>query len=357
MTSLADWPTDALSAFLASFTNSFPDTAFAENVGLVGLTGVRSRWVVTTCGVFLLLLGLIPKVGADRRRPARAGDRRRRHGHVLDGHRGRDPDAAQGQLPRQPQPADRRGVARRRADARVRPDFYDKFPKNFQVIFGSSITATVIVVFVLNLVFNHWSRQHATQRVRGAGRSRRGRRVRRRPARWRSGPVHGKSSQWCHPFDSAPDDDSCATAAQLLRRRGLGGADGRRAPVPVPRPRCTASDHATAALDAGGLDAGARRPSAHRRRGRPAGMRRGRGGAGRRRRRRRGRLDELAAPNAAYEQRFGHVYLVCASGRSAAELLASAGPARQRPADRARRRARRAGQDQPAALARLLDES
>jgi 2-oxo-4-hydroxy-4-carboxy-5-ureidoimidazoline decarboxylase len=31
---------------------------------------------------------------------------------------------------------------------------------------------------------------------------------------------------------------------------------------------------------------------------------------------------ELAAANAEYERRFGHVYLVCASGRSAAELLA-----------------------------------
>ena len=55
--------TDGLSAVLASFTNSFPDTAFAQNVGLVGLTKVRSRWVVTACGVFLLAMGLIPKVG------------------------------------------------------------------------------------------------------------------------------------------------------------------------------------------------------------------------------------------------------------------------------------------------------
>ena len=36
------------------------------------------------------------------------------------------------------------------------PAFYQHFPQNFQVIFGSSITSTVIVVFVLNLVFNHW---------------------------------------------------------------------------------------------------------------------------------------------------------------------------------------------------------
>ena len=56
--------TDGLSALLASFMNSFPDTAYAENVGLIGMTKVRSRWVVAVCGGFLLLLGLIPKVGA-----------------------------------------------------------------------------------------------------------------------------------------------------------------------------------------------------------------------------------------------------------------------------------------------------
>jgi len=39
----------------------------------------------------------------------------------------------------------------------VAPTFYEHFPSNFQVIFGSSITSTVIVVFTLNLVFNHWS--------------------------------------------------------------------------------------------------------------------------------------------------------------------------------------------------------
>jgi uric acid transporter len=39
----------------------------------------------------------------------------------------------------------------------VAPGFYEHFPTNFQVIFGSSITSTVIVVFVLNIVFNHWS--------------------------------------------------------------------------------------------------------------------------------------------------------------------------------------------------------
>jgi NCS2 family nucleobase:cation symporter-2 len=42
------------------------------------------------------------------------------------------------------------------------PSVYNKFPKNVQVIFGSSITATVIVVFILNLAFNHWGAEGGT---------------------------------------------------------------------------------------------------------------------------------------------------------------------------------------------------
>jgi len=41
----------------------------------------------------------------------------------------------------------------------IQPAFYQQFPADFQVIFGSSITSTVIVVFTLNLVFNHWTRR------------------------------------------------------------------------------------------------------------------------------------------------------------------------------------------------------
>ena len=55
--------TDGLSGLLAGFMNSFPDTAYAENVGLIAMTKVKSRWVVTVCGGLLLLLGVIPKIG------------------------------------------------------------------------------------------------------------------------------------------------------------------------------------------------------------------------------------------------------------------------------------------------------
>ena len=44
--------------------NSFPYTCFAENVGLVRLTKVKSRYVVATAGLFMMIIGIFPKVGA-----------------------------------------------------------------------------------------------------------------------------------------------------------------------------------------------------------------------------------------------------------------------------------------------------
>ncbi len=55
---------DGLATFIGGIMNSFPYTCFAENVGLVRLTRVRSRWVVATAGGIMILLGLLPKAGA-----------------------------------------------------------------------------------------------------------------------------------------------------------------------------------------------------------------------------------------------------------------------------------------------------
>jgi uric acid transporter len=55
---------DGLATFLGGVMNSFPYTCFAENVGLVRLTRVKSRWVVATAGGIMILLGLVPKAGA-----------------------------------------------------------------------------------------------------------------------------------------------------------------------------------------------------------------------------------------------------------------------------------------------------
>jgi uric acid transporter len=55
---------DGLATTLGGILNSFPYTAFAENVGLVRLTRVKSRFVVATAGVIMIVLGMFPKIAA-----------------------------------------------------------------------------------------------------------------------------------------------------------------------------------------------------------------------------------------------------------------------------------------------------
>ncbi|QDR82194.1 Uric acid transporter UacT [Sporomusa termitida] len=55
---------DGFSTTLGGILNSFPYTAFAQNVGLVGLTRVKSRFVVAAAGAILIVLGLVPKLAA-----------------------------------------------------------------------------------------------------------------------------------------------------------------------------------------------------------------------------------------------------------------------------------------------------
>jgi OHCU decarboxylase len=55
---------DGLATTIGGIFNSFPYTCFAENVGLVRLTRVKSRWVVAAAGAIMIVLGLLPKAGA-----------------------------------------------------------------------------------------------------------------------------------------------------------------------------------------------------------------------------------------------------------------------------------------------------
>jgi len=55
---------DGLGTAVAGVFGGLPNTSFSQNVGIVGMTGVMSRHVVTIAGVLMLLCGLLPKVGA-----------------------------------------------------------------------------------------------------------------------------------------------------------------------------------------------------------------------------------------------------------------------------------------------------
>jgi len=55
---------DGLGSAFAGIFGGFPNTSFSQNVGLIAMTGVMSRHVVTCGAIFLIICGLIPKVGA-----------------------------------------------------------------------------------------------------------------------------------------------------------------------------------------------------------------------------------------------------------------------------------------------------
>ena len=56
--------TDGLGTLIGGIFNTFPYTSFSQNVGLVGVTGVKSRYVCVAAGVIMIVLGLLPKMGA-----------------------------------------------------------------------------------------------------------------------------------------------------------------------------------------------------------------------------------------------------------------------------------------------------
>jgi len=55
---------DGVGTAIAGLFGGFPNTSFSQNVGLIAMTGVMSRHVVTIGALFLILCGLVPKVGA-----------------------------------------------------------------------------------------------------------------------------------------------------------------------------------------------------------------------------------------------------------------------------------------------------
>ncbi|MGM0536489.1 MAG: uracil-xanthine permease family protein [Pseudomonadota bacterium] len=54
---------DGLASVFAAIFNAYPQISFSQNVGIVALTGVVSRYVVAIGGAFLVIAGLLPKLG------------------------------------------------------------------------------------------------------------------------------------------------------------------------------------------------------------------------------------------------------------------------------------------------------
>ncbi|TKV60620.1 purine permease [Nakamurella flava] len=134
--------------------NGFPVSAFAQNVGLVALTGIRSRFVVAVSGVILLLLGLFPKIGAIVAAlplPVLGGAGLALFGSVAaSGIRSLSVIKYEGN---QNLVIVGLSVAMGLVPIAI-PDFYEHFPTWFQTIFDSGISAAAVTAVLLNILFN-----------------------------------------------------------------------------------------------------------------------------------------------------------------------------------------------------------
>jgi OHCU decarboxylase len=147
---------DGLATTIGGLLNSFPYTCFAENVGLVRLTRVKSRYVVAMAGVFMIIIGLFPKVGAIVAAiplPVLGGAAFALFGTV----------AVVGiQILRRVDFHDERNVIIVAVSLglaiapTVYPEIVANFPPAVQTIISSGITMGSLTAILLNLLFNVW---------------------------------------------------------------------------------------------------------------------------------------------------------------------------------------------------------
>ncbi|SHJ98734.1 OHCU decarboxylase [Pseudonocardia thermophila] len=146
---------DGLATTIGGVFNSFPYTCFAENVGLVRLTRVKSRYVVAAAGVIMILIGLVPKAGAivaGIPHPVLGGAALAMFATVavvgfqtlsrVDFHDHRNVVIVASSI----------GLA---LFVTVQPDVAKAVPEWAQIIFGSGITLGSITAILLNIVFHH----------------------------------------------------------------------------------------------------------------------------------------------------------------------------------------------------------
>ncbi|KUG61722.1 uracil permease [Kocuria rosea subsp. polaris] len=147
---------DMAASAVAPLFNGFTQSAFAQNVGLVAITGVKSRFVVTAGGVILVVLGLLPVLGrvvAAVPPPVLGGA-----GIVLFGS-----VAASGI--RTLAKVDYKNGANLIIVATsigfgmlpiAVPEIYANFPGWFETIFHSGISSAAVMAVLLNLLYNEF---------------------------------------------------------------------------------------------------------------------------------------------------------------------------------------------------------
>nr|WP_206441754.1 nucleobase:cation symporter-2 family protein [Streptomyces boncukensis] len=149
---------DTAGSFVSPFFNGFVCSAFAQNIGLVAMTRIRSRFVVAAGGGILVVMGLCPVAAALVAcvpQPVLGGA-----GVVLFGS-----VAASGIQTLQKAGLDQDsnvlivGVSLAVGTVPIAaPDFYHAFPESAKIILDSGISTGCVTAVALNLVFHHLGR-------------------------------------------------------------------------------------------------------------------------------------------------------------------------------------------------------
>jgi NCS2 family nucleobase:cation symporter-2 len=153
---------DSLGTVIGAIFNTFPYVSYSQNIGLVGVTGVYSRWVCVAGGVIMLVLGLIPKLAfivATVPQCVLGGA-----GFIMFGM-----VAATGIkiLSTVDYVKERNSVIVIAISIGfglipiVSPNFFRVFPAELKPIFGDGIILTSIAAVLLNAFFNHTSQEQA----------------------------------------------------------------------------------------------------------------------------------------------------------------------------------------------------
>lgn len=143
-----------LTTMLGGIFNTFPRTALGQNIGLVNMTGVKSRYTAVSAGIILIILGFFPKVAALVAAipyPVLGGAGFMMFGMIMVGGiktlGGVQFDGTKNGII----VAISVGIA---MITLIIPNFYKAFPAWVNTIFQSGMTTGTLTAIILNIVFN-----------------------------------------------------------------------------------------------------------------------------------------------------------------------------------------------------------
>ena len=142
---------DGLGSAFAAIMSTTPFSSFSQNIGVISLTGVASRYVVTIMGVLLVLAGVFPVFGAlivSIPMPVLGGAGLMMFAMII---------AAGIQMLDKVERSKRNGLIIAISigcglAVTTRPELLDKLPSFFKEIFGSGITVGSLLALTLNLI-------------------------------------------------------------------------------------------------------------------------------------------------------------------------------------------------------------